>query len=66
MKEVYLSALEDLSLEKTEVKVYTSEVRREMEEKISNLENQNETLKYELGKMDDIMERLSKLESKNG
>ena len=30
------------------------------------LESENVTLKSELGKMDDIMERLSKLESKNG
>ena len=57
-------AIPDLSLENTDVKVYTSDVRREMEEKISNLESQNETLKSELGKMDDIMKRLSKLEGK--
>ena len=38
-------AIPDLSLENTDVKVYTSDVRREMEEKISNLESQNETLK---------------------
>ena len=62
VKEHYLAAIDDFSLENTEVKVYTSEVRKEMEEKIANLENQNETLKSELGKMDDIMERLTKLE----
>ena len=62
VKEHYIAAIPDLSLETTDVKVYTSDVRREMEEKIANLENQNETLKSELGKMDDIMERLTKLE----
>ena len=64
VKEQYMVAIPDLSLENTDVKVYTSDVRREMEEKISNLESQNETLKSELGKMDDIMKRLSKLEGK--
>lgn len=65
VKEHYMAAIPDLSLEHTDVKVYTSDVRREMEEKISNLESQNETLKSELGKMDDILARLSKLEGKN-
>lgn len=65
VKEHYMAAIPDLSLEHADVKVYTSDIRREMEEKISNLESQNETLKSELGKMDEIMERLSKLEGKN-
>lgn len=65
VKEHYMAAIPDLSLENTDVKVYTSDVRREMEEKIANLESQNETLKSELGKMDDILDRLSKLENNN-
>ena len=47
VKEAYMSALEDLSLEKTEAKVYTSEIRREMEAKIEALQTENETLKQQ-------------------
>ena len=47
VKEAYLSALPDLSLENIETKVYTSEVRREMEAKIDSLEKENEALKQE-------------------
>lgn len=45
VKEAYLSALPDLSLENVETKVYTSEVRREMEAKINALEKENQDLK---------------------
>ena len=45
IKEAYLSALPDLSLENTETKVYTSEIRRETEAKIKALEKENEQLK---------------------
>lgn len=38
--EAYLAAIPDLSLENTETKVYTSETRREMENKISELEKE--------------------------
>ncbi|WP_296885089.1 tyrosine-type recombinase/integrase [uncultured Methanobrevibacter sp.] len=38
--EAYLAAIPDLSLENTETKVYTSDVRREMENKISELEKE--------------------------
>ncbi|MCI6994776.1 MAG: hypothetical protein MR875_07995 [Methanobrevibacter sp.] len=48
VKEAYLAALPDLSLENTETKVYTSEVRREMEAKINDLEKENVELKQEL------------------
>ena len=41
--EAYLAAIPDLSLENTETKVYTSDVRREMEEKISVLEKELES-----------------------
>lgn len=47
VKEAYLAALEDLSLENAEAKVYTSEVRREMEAKIETLQKENEELKQE-------------------
>ena len=47
VKEAYMAALEDLSLENTEAKVYTSEVRREMEAKIEALQKENEDLKQQ-------------------
>ena len=40
-----MAAIPDLSLENTDVKVYTSDVRREMENKINKLEAENEELK---------------------
>ena len=40
VKEAYMVAIPDLSLENIETKVYTSEVRREMENKISELEKE--------------------------
>ena len=40
VKEAYLAAIPDLSLENTETKVYTSETRREMENKINELEKE--------------------------
>ena len=45
VKEAYLLAMPDLSLENIETKVYTSEVRRETEAKIKALEKENEELK---------------------
>lgn len=73
VKEAYLLALPDLSLENIETKVYTSEVRKEMEAKISNLEKQvqekdeevNE-MKATLSKVDDVLARLDKLEENRG
>lgn len=47
VKEAYLLAMPDLSLENIETKVYTSEVRRETEAKIKALEKENELLKQE-------------------
>lgn len=47
VKEVYLAAIPDLSLENTETKVYSSEVRREMESKIKDLEQENKVLRQE-------------------
>ena len=69
VKEYYMAAIDDFSLEKTKVKVYTSEVRKEMEEKINMLEKQvqekdaevNE-MKATLSKVDDVLARLDKLE----
>lgn len=40
VKEAYMAAIPDLSLENTETKVYTSEVRREMENRIRELEQE--------------------------
>lgn len=59
VKEAYLSALEDLSLENTEAKVYTSEIRRKMEDKITRLENQ---LQEKETKSNNLEDRLSKIE----
>ena len=69
VKEHYLSAIPDFSLENTQTKTYTSEIRREMEEKINMLEKQvqekdaevNE-MKATLSKVDDVLARLDKLE----
>ena len=54
VKETYMSAIDDFSLEKTEVKVYTSEVRKQMEDRINNLENENMELKSRLDKVDEL------------
>lgn len=69
IKEAYLSALPDLSLENTETKVYTSEIRREMESKINSLqkeldekEKQVNNIEKRLSGVDDILARLDKLE----
>ena len=45
VKEHYLAAIPDFSLENTQTKTYTSEIRREMEDKIKSLEKENEELK---------------------
>lgn len=69
VKETYLAAIPDLSLENTDVKVYTSEARKEMENKISNLENelaekekQVNHIEEKLSRVDDVLARLDKLE----
>ena len=54
VKEAYLLALPDLSLENIETKVYTSEVRREMEAKINELEAKNQQLEAEVSEISDI------------
>ncbi|MBQ2832580.1 hypothetical protein [Methanobrevibacter sp.] len=66
IKEAYLSAIPDLSLENTETKTYTSEVRREMEAKIEALQSQNKELESKVQNKDDAInnmeERLSNVE----
>lgn len=66
VKEAYMQAIPDLSLENTETKVYTSEIRREMEAKIQTLEKENEDLKQKYdekeGQFDNMEERLSNVE----
>ena len=59
VKEYYLSAIDDFSLEKTEVKVYTSEIRKEMEDKINKLETE---LKEKEDMSNNLEDRLSKIE----
>lgn len=48
VKEVYMVALPDLSLENIETKTYTSEIRREMEADMAALKKENESLKNDL------------------
>ena len=68
VKEAYLLALPDLSLENIETKVYTSEIRREMEDKISSLENQVKEKEAEANdmksRMDSIEKRLSEIDDR--
>ena len=56
VRETYMSAIDDFSLEKTDVKVYTSEVRKQMEDRINNLEVENQKLKSKLDKIDKLEE----------
>lgn len=62
VKEYYMSALDDFSLEKTEVKVYTSEVRKEMESKIADLETKNRELESKLTKVDELESVISSMQ----
>lgn len=68
VKEHYLAAVDDFSLEKTEVKVYTSEVRKEMEAKIEELESQNQELTAKVQDKDEeinnMEDRLSNIEKR--
>ena len=61
VKEAYMLALDDLSLEKTETKVYTSEVRREMEEKISQLEQELENKNREVNTVNDRVDSIEQI-----
>ena len=58
VKEVYMSAIDDLSLENTEVKVYTSEIRKEMEAKMRVLEEKNQKLEAEVSEIGNIWKEL--------
>lgn len=66
IKEAYLSAIPDLSLENTETRTYTSEVRREMEDKMEALGKENEALRQKYDEKEEeanqINERLSNIE----
>lgn len=62
IKEAYMAAIPDLSLENTEVKVYTSEVRKQMEEKISNLEKENEKLKEDISEIDKLKDVVNNIQ----
>ena len=65
VKEVYLLALPDLSLENIETKVYTSDVRREMEAKINELEAKNKELKQQNEQgFKDIWDKINSLEER--
>lgn len=59
VKETYMSAIPDLSLENTETRVYTSEIRKEMEEKINKLQDE---VKEKEAQSQNMEERLSKME----
>lgn len=56
--EAYLSVIPDLSLENTEVKVYTSEIRKEMESKMRELEEKNQKLEAEVSEIGNIWKEL--------
>ena len=58
VKEHYMAAIDDFSLEKTEVKVYTSEVRKEMEAKMRELEEKNKQLEAEVSEIGNIWKEL--------
>ena len=62
VKEAYMAAIPDLSLDNTETKVYTSEIRREMEAKIKELESKNQKMESELSEIDSMKERILALE----
>lgn len=62
VKETYLLALPDLSLENIETKTYTLKVRQEMEDKIKKLEEKNKKLESEVSEIDSIKDRLKALE----
>ena len=65
LKEAYMSALPDLSLENIETKVYTSDVRREMEAKINELEAKNKELKQQNEQgFKDIWDKINSLEER--
>lgn len=65
--EVYMSALPDLSLENTETRVYTSDIRREMEAKMEALGKENESLRQKYDEKEEeanqINERLLNIEN---
>lgn len=61
VKEAYLAALPDLSLENTETKVYTSDIRREMEQKITVLERELESKTNEVKVVNDRVDSIEKI-----
>lgn len=60
VKEAYMAAIPDLSLEHAEVKVYTSDIRREMEDKISTLEKELNEKETEVQNITDRMDSFEK------
>ena len=60
VKEYYISAIDDFSLEKTEVKVYTSEIRKEMEAKINTLQNELKEKEEQTNIIEDRLESIEK------
>lgn len=59
IKEAYMVAIPDLSLENIETKTYTSEIRHEMENKIAELEAKNKQLESEVSEISSIWEVLN-------
>lgn len=58
VKEVYLVALPDLSVDNLETRVYTSEIRKEMESKMKELEAKNKELEAEVSEISNIWDEL--------
>lgn len=69
IKEAYMAAIPDLSLENVDVKLYTSDVRRETEAKIHSLENTVKEKEAEVqimkDRMDTIEKKISEMDSRN-
>ena len=67
VREAYIIAIPDLSLENVETKVFTSKIQKEMQKKIDTLENELKEKEAEVKEMDDrildIEERLSDIDN---
>jgi len=61
VKEHYMAAIDDFSLEHTEVKVYTSEIRKEMEAKMKEMEQKYNEKEAEVKDMEDRLSTIEKV-----
>ena len=61
VREAYIMAIPDLSLENVETKVFTSKIQKEMQKKIDTLENELKEKEAEANNMED---RITNIEEK--